>query len=578
MTIASEAAPGAALDLDTRPAAPLLVTRLAGSQADMGRQHGELLLAAGGWQGTIDYYPRMPEVLIGLRGGVPLPLLRPILELWKRRLDRARPPEYRARTRAFYQALGLHPNQSMNVFVMDLLQNVVGLAGRLGIGPSHRLAAACAIPACSSIAVWGAASKGGTMRHARNFDFPGNRLWERQPEVVFCRPDGEMRYGFVTTRGADVPAVTAWNEAGITVGPHTRFHKDVRFDAAGIVDLVHSIVAKAETLADAERLVRERPVASTWGLLVSSVRDRSAVVLETTGKGVGVVSPRPGEDFLPQTNRYLAAPLREREVAPSIGHIANSDGRYRSLRVRARQGAMDQHDLQDLLGSHAHDETGAERPAGGVLAQGISVQSVVVEPEARVTHVSVGPSPTGGGPWVDVPWDWDGPVGATEACTAAARPCGNPSRFTRDPHRPAHERFVDAVAMDAHGATEEQIGAAVEAACELDPDESIYRLVAAGWRLRAGDVEGALAHCERGLLSEKLPFDRGQLLLWAARAAAAAGKADRARALFAELEALQHPLLGDHHEAAKRERARPPSRRALRKTQINMVFPDLVLR
>src|SRR5262249_54225264 len=59
----------ALLDRTAAPAAraayPLLVLRLAGSQADMGRQHGELLAAAGGYQGTLDYYRRMPEIFLG---------------------------------------------------------------------------------------------------------------------------------------------------------------------------------------------------------------------------------------------------------------------------------------------------------------------------------------------------------------------------------------------------------------------------------------------------------------------------------------------------------------------------------
>ena len=44
--------------------------------------------------------------------------------------------------------------------------------------------------------------QGGTLKHARNFDFPGIGVWDQAPEVVLCDPDEGVRYGFVTSRGA----------------------------------------------------------------------------------------------------------------------------------------------------------------------------------------------------------------------------------------------------------------------------------------------------------------------------------------------------------------------------------------
>src|SRR5262249_29591141 len=140
------------------------------------------------------------------------------------------------------------------------------------------------------------------------------------------------------------------------------------------------------------------------------------VVLEITGRSVEVVRPSAGEDFLAQTNRYRSSILKRDEVAPCVGHLANSDGRARALRARvapsATERGLDVSDLQALLGGREDPEAqGRERPAGGVLAQPITVQSVVAEPERRALHASVGPCPTGNGPWVEVPWKWDAPTG-----------------------------------------------------------------------------------------------------------------------------------------------------------------------
>lgn len=565
-----------------RPAHPLLVVHLRGTQEEMGHQHGTLLAAHGGHEAVLDYYPRMPAVMLGpAHGGPPPSLARPLIEVLLRRLERDRPRDLRERSRAFFAALGRSPSFSRHLFVMDLLQNVVGTAGRLaGLGPSRRLLAGAAVPACSSVAVWGRASSGGVLRHARNFDFPGAGVWERWPEVVFCVPDRGLRYGFVTARGADTPGVTGFNEAGLTVTPHTRFHRHVRWSGAGVVDLTHDLVRRAESLDDALKIARERPVQSSWGILVSSARERSAVVLEVTARAVEAVRPRPGEDFLLQTNRYAAPSLKANEVAPSVGHLANSDGRARVIRARVERGlelgGLDAEGLQALLGAFDDpDVTGHARAAGGVLAQGITVKSVVTEPDARRVHLSVGPCPTGAGPWTSVDWSWDEAVGAREVATAPASGGLHP-RFAEGERRRAHERYVEAVSLDGQGAPEAEIRAAIEEAAALDPEEPSYRFIAAGFALRAGEPARALEHLRAGLQHERAAFHRGQLLLWAARAADACGRGDEARAHREALRALHDPLLVDHHAAVERDARRPWTARRLRKTVVNLVFPDLV--
>ncbi len=565
-----------------RTAYPLLALSLRGTQEEMGHQHGALLAAHGGHEAVLDYYPRMPEVMLGpAHGGPPKALSRPLVGLLLRRLERDRPRDLRERSRAFFAALGLPATYSRYLFVMDLLQNVVGTAGRLGhLGPSRRLMNGAAVPACSSVAVWGAASRDGTLRHARNFDFPGAGLWERWPAVVFCAPDRGQRYGFVTTRGADAPGISGWNEAGLTVTAHTRFHRHVRWSGAGVIDLTHDLVRRAERLDDALKIARERPSQSSWGIIVSSARERAAVVLEVTGRAVEAVRPRAGEDFLLQTNRYATPSLTEHEVAPSVGHLANSDGRARVIRARVErgldQGGLTVEDLQALLGAHDDpDVPDQARAAGGVLAQGISVKSIVAEPDARRVHLSVGPCPTGAGPWVTVDWSWDGEVGAREVPAEPAHAPLHP-RFADGERRRGHERYVAAVSLDGQGAPEAEVAAAIEEAVALDPDEPGYRFLAAGFALRRGAPERALEHLRAGLLHERAPFHRGQLHLWAARAADACGRPDEARAQRDALRALHDPLLVDHHAALERDARRPWTRRRLKKTVVNLVFPDLV--
>ncbi len=555
------------------PPLPLLVLSLRGSQAEMGAQHGRLLREAGGHEAAIAFYPGLPERL--LRGGLEYPVDR-LVERWGGalkglllgRMERQRPADYLERTRAFNEALGWPRSHSRHLLVMDLFQNVVGLIGRLGLAPLSRRASAAALPACSTLAVWDGASAGGELRHARNFDFPGIGIWDRAPVVAFCAPERGVRYGFVTTRGADLPGVTAFNEAGLTVTAHTRFHRDIRFTGAAVVDLGHDIVRRAESLADAVAIARERPVSSSWGLAVSSARERRAVVIETAGSQIEVVEPR--QDHLTCANRYRHAATRRGEVDASAAWAEHSDAREQRLHDLVEhgrsRGGLERHDLEQVLADQTDPDAPARtRGAGGVVSQPATVQSIVAEPARRALHVSVGPAPTSQGPFVRVPWSWDAPVGAVVAADVAP-----PRRAD------AYARYVEAARLDVHTHDLAAVLAELAAAVALEPDDPSYRFLAGCLSLREGQAERALAHLEHGLLHEVAPFRRGQLGFWAARAADVARRPERAAALRAELLASPDPRLVELRSSAARDRSRPFDARRARRIQLNMMVCDAV--
>lgn len=564
-----------------RLAHALRVLRVRGTEAAMGARLGELTRAEGGWEEALNFYPRMPQLV--LRGGVPSRLGRLLLATAGQgtisrlaaRLERRRPPALRARSRAFMRALGRPAREARWLFVMDLLQNLVSVAYRAGLGGHGRAAASALPPACTTLAAWGAATTDGALLHARNFDFPGVGIWEQHPTVVFCTPKDGPPYGYVSALGADVAAVTAFNEAGLTVTTHTRFHRDVRFSGAGVSDLNHDIVRHATTLAEAEAVLRERPSASTWGLCVSSAAEGTARTFELTADTVAVVEPGAGQDYLVATNRYRSEACRAGEIDISPAYQVNSDGREAAALRRASEGGLDVDALEHLLGSHDDPHApGHERAAGSVIAQGTSVHSVVVAPQAQELHVSVGAVPTGHGPWQTLPLRWAGDE-VEVLPGAGAGGAQHTSRFASGAAAEGLGAFIRAVELDGRGAPDRQIRAALERAVTADPDAGTYRLLAGGMALRRGDLDDARAHLEHGLTVEPSPFYRGQMLLWASRVAAAQGDRDRAEALRAELTATTDPTLAEHRALAAADGARPPTARKLRRATVHMHLVDV---
>jgi hypothetical protein len=569
--------------------APLWIARVAGSQEEMGRQHGALLAAAGGADRTIRYYRDLP--VRALVGGVPPAVrglaaagLRGVGRRLLRRLDAHRPPALAARSRAFMAALGRPAIDAHYLGVMDLLQNLVGLAARKRLGPFGAPLAsaltAAAQPACSTAVVWGAASRAGVLRHARNFDFPGIGVWDAGPSLVLCAPTDGHRYGFIATRGADVPAVTVFNEAGLVITTHTRFHHAVRFDGATIVDVVHEIARRATTLAEAIAIAGRRPSASTWGVAVSSAREARAVVLELNGDRLAVVEPAAGDEQLVCCNRYRHPSMRDGEVAASPAWAAHTEAREASLRAglaAARSaGGADVEALARMLVARVDpsDESGSVRLLGGVVGQAAQVQSVVIEPTTRTLWLGTGAAPVGEGRWLRVRWDWDGAPGAWQVDDAAPAGLG----VTVDdafalPRHPAADAVARAQIVEHEHHDPEATAAALAAAIELAPGDPSLRLAMTWVELRRRRWSAAREQAALGLARERLPYRRGQLLLWGARAALAAGDAAQAATWRSELANLAGKGVDALQAEALRDVARGP-RAARRKPVVNLIMHD----
>lgn len=518
------------------PRRPLLAARFAGTQVQIGAAHGRAVAADAA--ALFAFYRTLPErALAGdLRGparAIGRRLVRALADAWQARLVRDRPAELAARSRAFVDAVlaaapdaGTSADQPLRALaVMDTLQNCVALAARGGLGPFTRAAlgaaTAAAVPACSTAIAWGRATADGELLFARNFDFPGIGVWDAAPAFVVCAPDAGQRYGFFATRGADTPVVTVVNEAGLVFAPHTRWHRGVTWGGAMIVDLVHDLARRAETLADAVAIARERPVSSSWGVAIGSARERSAIVLELAGPLLDVV--RPTGDTLTCTNRYRAPALQAGQVAGSAAWALHADRRERRLRALLddRAAPLVAADLARMLGDR-HDAAapGRRRQLGAILAQPSNVHCCVVAPAARRALVGVDRAPCCEGAWQELAWSWHGSTGAWEAGALPAD-CGFTATAAdvATPHHAAARHVHDAARV--YEATHDVAAAraAIERAIAVDADDPSLRLVGAWLALEDGAADRAVVHVHAGLAREDEPYRRAQLLLWGARAA-----------------------------------------------------------
>jgi len=548
-----------------RPVQPLFMARLAGTQAEMGAQHGALV--ADDAHRLVEFYRTMPERTLagdmrGPLGVVGRAAVRGIAKAWQARLYRDRPAELVERSRAFMRAVGAADDALFTMATMDSMQNTVSLAARAKVGPFGNplapRAAAAAIPACSSIIAWGDATEDGELLFSRNFDFPGIGVWDAAPAFIVCAPIGGQHYGFFTTRGADTPVVTVINEAGLVLAPHTRWHTGVTFSGAMIVDLVHDIARRAESLDDVVRIARERPVSSSWGIAVGSAREKKALVLEIAGPTVEVVRPASGASYLVCANHYRSASLQAGQVAASSAWTLHTERRERRLRqlVDTRSAPLTAEMLARFMGDRQDvDAPGIKRHLGGIPAQPTNVHCAVLSPSKQRALVGTDRAPTCEGTWAEVTWTWDGPSG--EATTADSGLTATPRTDLVEPHDEATRHVHDAARAYEGSHDVPTARAAIERAVRAAPEDPSLRLTAAWLAIEDDAPDRAVVHVEAGLANETCSYRRGQLLLWGSRAARTT---DPARAIrwVDELSRLSGPHVEELKVAArKRYRGKP---------------------
>lgn len=561
---------------------PLLEIRLKGSQAQMGAQYGEIMASQGGYEALLEFYPRMAETL--LVSGLPRSMRRgPLRQVAAQLVRHAvntmaknRLPQFAERANAMARAAKLSPEMAKHLLVMDVFQNSIGVLGRLGALDVFDKPALHALGACTTAVVFDSCSRDGELMHARNFDFPGVAVWERSPTIVYCNPDHGIPYGYLAARGADVPGVTAFNAEGISLTFHTRFHRDVDFNAVGAVDLGHEIISRARTINDAIDIAGRFKIASTWGIVVASAKEKSAALIETNAKRMRVGWARDGH--LGNTNHYQHPDMVPGEIATSNGWISYTVDRLRLLdrffAAMQEQGGATLEDMQAFLGTEYEvDDPNTPRMMGSLVGHVMSVQSVVFKLASGIVSFSVGEAPTGFGPYLTHAINWAGdPLRVVDL--SKERLSSTTAHYGSGAPLTAYRHFQRAYLDDFAGAPLETVRAGISRASASAPHDPSLHFVAGILALEARENESAYRHLFEAAQKDQSPYRKGQALLWAARAAAATGRKAEAATLRRELFLLNHHNLAELKRAAERDANELIARRDYANVVLNMAVLD----
>lgn len=190
---------------------------------------------------------------------------------------------------------------------------------------------------CSGFAMFGNATRGGTLYHGRILDYLRGMGLEQNAVVIVSKPDQGHAWVNISYSGF-VGSVTAMNEKKIAIG-EMGGRGEGNWDGKPMAQLVREVMEKASTLEEAVDIMRQSPRTCEYYYVISDGKSRRAVGIAATPEKFETVWPGQAHERLPH-------PVKD-AVLLSAGE------RYEKLVERVKTGyrRFDDNSARDLMKS-----------------------------------------------------------------------------------------------------------------------------------------------------------------------------------------------------------------------------------
>ena len=169
---------------------------------------------------------------------------------------------------------------------------------------------------CTSFAAWGRESADSSLIIARNFDFYMGEEFARNKLVLFEKPDSGHAFVSVTWPGM-LGVLSGMNTAGLTVTINAAKLETPSMSATPISLLTKKILQYASNLEEAWQIAGEYNTFVSESILVGSVNDGRAVIIEKTPSAMSMYDPADRDSSVTHivcTNHYQSEMFRDNPV------------------------------------------------------------------------------------------------------------------------------------------------------------------------------------------------------------------------------------------------------------------------
>ena len=181
---------------------------------------------------------------------------------------------------------------------------------------------------CTSFAAWGDNTEDSCLLVGRNFDFYAGDRFAENKLVTFVHPDKGYKFAMVGWAGM-CGVLSGMNERGLTVTINAAKSSMPTSAATPISILCREILQYASDIDEAYAIAQKRKTFVSESILIGSVADNSAAIIEKSPDNIGL--------FRPTDNKIICANHFQSETfkhdKKNIENIQTSDSPYRQQRM-----------------------------------------------------------------------------------------------------------------------------------------------------------------------------------------------------------------------------------------------------
>ena len=312
------------------PASPLKIIHVSGTDRAIGRQHAELVGEAAK-KGMPKFYYELWRRILGshvegnLRNGLLQAAKWFVDPLLMNRLAAQVPDALKDRMQGVCDVTGTPYKELATALLLpDLLPMLQAYLTKIQPGKFIDVATPPGF-GCSSFV-----ANGDRFLMGRNLDFPGVAYWDRYPVVQVTAKTGDLQYIGFTSAGVPIAGITGVNEAQICVALHQHYCRETSLRGILPFVIAEEVLGKARTLKEAQRILEQHKVASSWAFIVADGKSRDAFIFESHPRARGIVR-MPASGALAHSNFFQSEECRPAGYATTAR--MNWDNYWRKTRL-----------------------------------------------------------------------------------------------------------------------------------------------------------------------------------------------------------------------------------------------------
>lgn len=310
-------------------------------------------------------------------------LLRQFLKWYNRKMYLHVPEEYKTEIYGVSQ----YATATYDYLAPKYLRNLY-LHGAHDIGHAMQ---DLALVGCSSVALWDKKTEDGKLLVGRNFDFYAGDDFAKNKIIAFIKPDEGNPFVMVTWAGM-IGVVSGMNKAGLTITMNAG-KSDMPLVAKTPISIVaREILQYASTLEQAIEIAKKREVFVSEALMISSAKDKKAILIEMSPDNFGVFEMENSNELVCSNHFRSEAYQNDKN---NNQHILESHSQYRFERMEeilTEQIKMNPQKTADLL----RNKEGLQNQSIGygnekALNQLLAHHSIIFQPEDLLVWISSSP-------------------------------------------------------------------------------------------------------------------------------------------------------------------------------------------